>query len=91
MVTQSSNVATSLAIPGETGDTVGSMVGCLSITSSLVSVRVPVLRKDSATDRGRNDATPFLETDEGVDPRWIVIGEGGAGNGDETPAVAKAR
>ena len=52
----------------------------------------PVLRKDSAIDRGREyDATPFLETDEGVDPRWIVMGEGGAGDGDETPAVAKAR
>ena len=57
-----------------------------------MSVLSPVLRKDSAIDRGREyDATPFLETDEGVDPRWIVMGEGRAGDGDETPAVAKAR
>src|SRR5579864_6619504 len=43
LVTQSSNVATSAAMPGETGKTLGSTAGCLSITSSRVSVWVPCL------------------------------------------------
>ena len=65
--------------------------GCLSITSSLVSLRSRASQRPRHRSRQRTPPAPFLETDEGVDPRWIVLGEGRAGDGYETPAVAKAR
>jgi len=49
-------------------------------------------RIDAAVDRGReHNAAAFLKAHEGRMPAWILGREAGAGDGDKTPAIGKAR
>ena len=91
-ITQPSNVATSGAMPGDSGNTVASSAGILVDHGQARLDGGAVLGVDRAVDGGREDDAPaFLQGDEGVAPGGIVGRAARAGDRDQTTAFGQAR